>query len=634
MKYFAAVLICAILVPSVALGVVTKTTIYQVQQGMFSIGDSVRVDSVIVTNYDGKPTTYGFHIQEQAGGPWSGILAYCGYHLPDVEIGDLVNVVGYYDEYLNHSEIQIDENGYEVVQAGFGTPACELLTCEDLGLWPATDSVWTEKWEGVFVCVDTVIVTDLTSFGEFLSVEAHGLPTTPSVLDDTVMTDDKCLPALPTVSVGDTLVIVRGTFAEEYGNYKIWPRTIADIVFLHGSPPPSVVSAYPTSNTSMNVVFNTPLDELSAEDKDNYSLESGTPIVTATLDLSDSLTVMLTTGAQASGLRDSIIVCDVQSGLGSPMSGCAKLGFRAGFTPISQIQTPTDTTDASPMAGERVTLTGIIVNADSTYDGPFFMQSKAGGPWNGMYVYTFLGGNYDVGDSVVVSGFVQEYYNWTEISGVDYVEIAASGVPFVGPAVVTPDQIRTGSATAESYENVFIQMDSVEVFTFLDGVGEWTCGTGTDTVAVGDFTCVYNPCYDYPGLGSWIRITGPVRFHYAEFKIEPRQNSDIVVLEACQAGVKGSDRFPLRLAQNAPNPFVGQTSIKFSVPRKMNVKLSVYDISGRLVKTVSDGDLDAGEYSYSWDGKDNFSREASPGIYFLRMSTPERSLQKKMVLLQ
>jgi hypothetical protein len=349
--------------------------------------------------------------------------------------------------------------------------------------------------------------------------------------------------------------------------------------------------------------------------------------------MTDSMTVDIITGTQAAGFRDSLTVCDVQSSSGSPMTECEKLGFRAGITPISQIQTPTDTTDASPMDGERVTFTGIVVNADSVYDGPFFMQSKAGGPWNGIYVYTFLGGDYDVGDSVIVSGFVQEYYNWTEISGVDYVEWVGTGIPFSGPTVVTPGQIKTGSATAESYESVFIKMESVEVFTGPDAVGEWICGTGTDSVAVGDFMCVYNPCYTYYCPTSIIDITGPVRFHYAEFKIEPREDSDIVFY-SCTAGVERGEGFPLRLAQNAPNPFVGQTAIKFSVPGKMNVKLSVYDISGRLVRTVSDGELDAGEYSYSWDGKDNFSRNASPGIYFLRMSTPERSIQKKMVLLQ
>jgi hypothetical protein len=632
MKYCIAILVCLMLIPALALGARTKTTIYAVQQGMFSIGDSVEVDSVIVTNYDGKPTTYGFHIQEQGGGPWSGILAYSGSHLPTVNIGDMVRVWGYYDEYNNHSEIQINANGYEIIQANYGTPACELLSCQDLGLWP--EDTWSEQWEGVFVCIDTVICVDKTSFGEFLSVEAHNHPGTYSTLGDTVMTDDKCVASLPLPDVGDTIVSVRGTLAEEYGNYKIWVRTVADVVYLHGSPPPSVYAAYPTSETSINVDFDMPMDQLSAEDENNYSLQSGTPIISAVLDLSDSATVVLTTGTQANGMRDSIIVCDVQSALGSPMAECQQFGFRAGITSISAVQTPTDTTDVSPMNGERVTLTGIIVNDDSTYAGPFFMQAKAGGPWNGVYVYTFLGGDYDVGDSVIVSGYVQEYYNWTEISGVDYVQVVASGVSFTGPVVVTPSQIKTGSATAESYESVLIQMDSVEVFTYLDGVGEWDCGDGADTVAVGDFTCDYNPCYDYPGLGSWIRMTGPVRFHYAEFKVEPRANSDIVILEACQAGVKGDEAFPLKLAQNSPNPFTGETVIKFSVPRQMSVKMSVYDISGRLVRTIADGDVQAGEHTLTWDGKDTFSRNVSPGIYFLRMATPERAFQKKMVLLQ
>jgi hypothetical protein len=124
---------------------------------------------------------------------------------------------------------------------------------------------------------------------------------------------------------------------------------------------------------------------------------------------------------------------------------------------------------------------------------------------------------------------------------------------------------------------------------------------------------------------------GPLRYNYAEFKIEPRENSDLIYL--CTVSVKDPEGFALSLAQNAPNPFIGQTMIKFSVPRKMNVKLSVYDVSGRLVKTIAEGDMDPGEHSLAWDGRDASARSVSPGIYFLRMSTPERSMQKKMVLL-
>ena len=635
MKYFAAFIVFIMLIPAGALAEYTETTVYAIQQGTFQLGDSVTVDSVVVTNVDRKATTYGFHVQEEAGGPWSGILVYAGGSMPDVEVGDLVNVWGTYEEYYDHSEIDVighDGGGFEIVEKGYGELECQLLTAWDLGT-VAADTL-CEQWEGVYICVDTVIVRALYPYQEWAFSEAHEhMP--PDTISEFARCDDKCVvPTLPQPPVGDTLVIIRGTFAWEYDNYKIWPRSAADVVYMHGGPAPSVAAAYPTSNTSIQVVFDTPLDESSAEYTGNYSLQSTVAILTATLDLSDSLVVNLTTDPQPAGQRDSLAVCDIISGGGQVMDECQQLGFRAGITSISAIQTPTDTTDASPMDGERVTVTGIIVNADSVYNGPFFIQTKAGGAWNGVYVYALPQDPYDVGDSVVVSGYVQEYYNWTEISGVDYIEWAATGVSFTGPTVVTPSQIKTGSATAESYESVFIQMDSVEVFTGVDGVGEWDCGTGTDSVAVGDFMCEYNPCYTYPGCNSWIRIKGPIRFHYAEFKIEPREESDITVLVPCTAGIRSDEKLSLRLAQNAPNPFTGETVIKFSVPRQMGVKMSVYDISGRLVKTIADGKMDAGEHTVTWDGRDTFSRSVSPGIYFLRMSTADRSFQKKMVLLQ
>ena len=638
MKYLGLVLICIMLVPAAALAAgYNPTTIYDIQQGAWQVGDSVLVDSVVVTNIDLKATTYGFHAQERGGGPWSGILVYCSGTPPAVEIGDLVRVWGDYDEYYDHSEIQTEghhDGGYEILVPNYGALPCTLLSCHDLGVVPLTDSTWCEKWEGVFVCIDTVIVTELHAYQEFSSEEAHVHPGEEDT-SYTVRTDDKCCePTLPQPHVGDTLVTVRGTFAEEYDNYKIWPRSPADVVYLHGAPAPSLVAAYAVSDSALHAVFDTPVDQASAEYEDNYSLESGVPIKQAVLDTSDSLTVLLNTGTTPQGVRDSLTVCDISAAHGATMTTCQKMGFRSGITEIRDVQIPTDDTDASPMNGERVTLTGIIVHADSTFNGPFFMQHPDGGPWNGIYVYAFPSQSYDVGTKFTVSGYVQEYYNWTEISGVDYISVWGGGpYAFTGPTVVTPDLIKTGADTAESYESVYVKMDSVMVLTPADTLGEWYCGSMTDSVAVGDFTCVYNPCYTYPLPCSWIRIEGCLRFHYAEFKIEPRADSDITELEACVAGIRGDEVHPLMLAQNAPNPFVGETRIKFSVPRQMKVKLSVYDISGRLVKTVADGKMEAGEHSFAWDGRDSFSRSVSPGIYFLRMSTPERSLQKKMVLL-
>ena len=633
MKHWLAVIICILLVPAGTLAAPppVPTTVYAIQQGAFNLGDSVMVDSVIVTAVDAIANTYGFHVQERAGGRYSGILCYMGYSSPPtVEVGDMVRVWGAYDEFNNHSEIQMGEFAFEMLIEDYGAPPCTLLSCEHLGDLPP-DSL-AETWEGVFVCIDTVRVTSLDDYGEFMVTEAHVHPGDNG--NEFVRVDDKLVDPFPRPLLGDTLVIVRGVFAEEWGNYRIWPRAASDVVYLRGAPPPNVVSAYATSNTTIEVVFDTPLDELTAEDEDNYSLFSGTTIISADLEMVDTLVVTLTTDTQSAGERDSIIVCDVASAGGGPMQECAQLGFRAGITPISAIQIPASSeSDVSPMLDEMVTITGIVVNADSTFGRAFFIQSKEGGPWNGLYIFAFPLVPYDVGDSVVIAGFVGEHYGMTEIATVEYLEWAGSGKSFNGPEVVTPDLIKTGADTAEAYESVLCQLDSVEVLTWYDSFGEWRCGISPDTVVVGDYFCMENPCYDYPGCGSWIRITGPVRYSYGDFKMEPRGNHDIEILEPCTAGAERGEGHVLKLSQNAPNPFTGETMIRFSVPRKMNVKLSVYDISGRLVRTVADGEMDAGEHSLAWDGRDAFARNASPGVYFLRMSTPERSLQKKMVLL-
>jgi flagellar hook assembly protein FlgD len=90
----------------------------------------------------------------------------------------------------------------------------------------------------------------------------------------------------------------------------------------------------------------------------------------------------------------------------------------------------------------------------------------------------------------------------------------------------------------------------------------------------------------------------------------------------------------LALSQNAPNPFGMETSIKFVVPLKAQVDLSVYDVSGRLVKSVYNGITDPGQHAARWDGRDGFGASVSPGVYFIRLATPEQSIEKKMVFVK
>ena len=177
MKCQASALLCVIAllafgVGDHAEGTMTNTTVYQIQQGNFTPGvDSVYVDSVLVTAVDRKTDTYGFHVQELAGGPWSGILCYLDIQYPTVNEGDLVTVWGQYDEYFDHSEIELVNANVVIIEPKYAEPACTLLSCEDLSHFAEADSDWAEKWEGVFICVDTVQVGGHGPYGEWSVAE-------------------------------------------------------------------------------------------------------------------------------------------------------------------------------------------------------------------------------------------------------------------------------------------------------------------------------------------------------------------------------------------------------------------------------------------------------------------------------
>lgn len=91
---------------------------------------------------------------------------------------------------------------------------------------------------------------------------------------------------------------------------------------------------------------------------------------------------------------------------------------------------------------------------------------------------------------------------------------------------------------------------------------------------------------------------------------------------------------PLALGQNVPNPFNPITSIEFGLPRAGDVNLSVYDLGGRLVRTLISGQIAAGQHTTRWDGRNDRGTQASSGIYLYRLTTPEGTLSRKMMLVK
>jgi len=74
------------------------------------------------------------------------------------------------------------------------------------------------------------------------------------------------------------------------------------------------------------------------------------------------------------------------------------------------------------------------------------------------------------------------------------------------------------------------------------------------------------------------------------------------------------------LSQNFPNPFNPSTQIRFALPVSANVRVTVYNLLGEVVKQLSSKDLNAGNHSVEWNADDDFGNKVSSGIYFYELN--------------
>jgi len=88
------------------------------------------------------------------------------------------------------------------------------------------------------------------------------------------------------------------------------------------------------------------------------------------------------------------------------------------------------------------------------------------------------------------------------------------------------------------------------------------------------------------------------------------------------------------LAQNFPNPFNPMTTISFGLNKPGHVSISIYDASGRLVRTLVNERRTANRYDELWAGNDDGGRPAASGVYFYRLVAGDFLETKKMVLLR
>jgi hypothetical protein len=122
-----------------------------------------------------------------------------------------------------------------------------------------------------------------------------------------------------------------------------------------------------------------------------------------------------------------------------------------------------------------------------------------------------------------------------------------------------------------------------------------------------------------------------VRFNEQDITDDAESEGGVAI-----GGVEIPDRFALR--QNHPNPFNPSTTIRYEVPRvpegSVHVQMMVYNVTGKLVRTLLDKSEGPGFHDVPWDGRDDRGQPVGSGVYFYRIQAGSFTATHKMVVVR
>jgi hypothetical protein len=294
---------------------------------------------------------------------------------------------------------------------------------------------------------------------------------------------------------------------------------------------------------------------------------------------------------------------------------------------------------------QNVTVQGLVtVDTDTldTTNNLVFIQDATGG----MMVQEFGMQSVDFvpGDNVLITGTVDTFQGQTFLSAPTSIEILSQGGAPPTPIVLSTNDLAT---SGETWEGSLVEIHDVAItagtwpppgldgsVTVDDGSGPATLTIDKDTV-LDDLGAPVDSTFSVRGILTQKDPSAPYTCCYA---ILPRYADDIFQivgvgvseLPAHDATVKSA------LHPNRPNPVVSFTEIRFDLAgsRDRNVRLDVFDVTGRRVKTLVKGVLPPGEFEVIWDRRSDGGGRVSAGVYFARLVSEDGvDLTQKMVVL-
>lgn len=319
--------------------------------------------------------------------------------------------------------------------------------------------------------------------------------------------------------------------------------------------------------------------------------------------------------------------------------------------------------------GYEVTVRGIVTADTTDLEGTetgtllgtqVFMQNGTGS-WSGIKIRGTETLSLIRGDDVTVTGIAGEDFGVTMINGIDSpsnIVINSTGNPLPEPQVLLTssiDLLPAGTVDAEKWESVLIKYENITVTDEnADGDPGPDPGSGPSRnygdILVADGSnsntriAMQYGTHDYHNfwfagmdtIPNYVRegntfqsITGILWFGFSNYKLLPRKNDDFV---GWITDVENDLVLPSQyeLLQNYPNPFNPSTKIEYSLPVEGNVTLKIFNLLGEEVRTlVNNEQKSAGKYSVTFD-----AANLATGIYIYRLQVSDFSSNKKMILLK
>ncbi|MCX6257771.1 MAG: lamin tail domain-containing protein [Bacteroidia bacterium] len=185
-----------------------------------------------------------------------------------------------------------------------------------------------------------------------------------------------------------------------------------------------------------------------------------------------------------------------------------------GNVSVHDVQYTTDISGDSPLRGFYVTTRGVVTGK---YNAAGYFIQDGTGEWNGVFVYDVTN-QPALGDSVTITGLVDEYNNMTEIKSLTSFIINSSSNPLPAPVILTTSQV----SQTDGYEGVLVTVHNAACTNNAYGNGEWLVDDSSGDCVVDDMGLPYSAV-----VGDLYDVTGPVYYSLNMYKIEPRFSADI-----------------------------------------------------------------------------------------------------------